>query len=82
MLSSLYALQQVDSKLEEITELKGDLPGIVADLTAQKNDLTVKLKNLNDLIKTLKMSRDNADVEIINSNEKIEKFKNQQLQVK
>ena len=82
MLSSLYALQQVDSKLEEITELKGDLPGVVADLTAQKNDLTAKLKSLNELIKSVKMARDDADSEIIGSGEKVEKFKSQQLQVK
>jgi uncharacterized protein len=82
MLSSLYSLQQVDSKLEEIHELKGDLPGIVAELTAQTEEATAKLKSLNELVKTLKASRDAADVEIISSSEKIEKYKNQQLQVK
>jgi hypothetical protein len=82
ILASLYALQQVDSKLEEIHELKGDLPGIVADLKVQSIDISAKLKSLNELVKTLKIARDNADVEIITATEKIEKFKNQQLQVK
>jgi uncharacterized protein len=82
MLSSLYALQQVDLQLEEIHDLKGDLPSIVADLTSQTEEAAAKLKSLNELVKTLKASRDSADVEIISSTEKIEKFKNQQLQVK
>ena len=82
MLSSLFALQQVDLKLEDIAELKGDLPGIVADMTAQTNEITEKLKSLNTLVKTLKIARDNADVDIISASEKIEKYKNQQLQVK
>lgn len=82
MLTSLYALQQVDLQLEEIADLKGELPGLVANLEAQVEDVTTKLKNLNEQITNLKIARDNADVEILASTEKIEKYKTQQLEVK
>lgn len=82
MLTTLYALQTVDSELEEIAEMKGDLPGIVDNLEAQEADLSTRLTDLTELMKTLKTSRDHADMEILASSEKIERYKSQQLQVK
>ncbi len=81
-LTFLYALQQVDVKIQEIHDLKGDLPSIVANLKQQADELKSKLKELNDVVKNSKIERDEADVEVIELAEKIEKFKNQQLQVK
>ena len=78
----MYTLQQVDNSLDDIAESKGELPAIVADLRAQLDDTKIKIKELNDLIKSLKVGRDAADVEIISWTEKIEKYKNQLLQVK
>ena len=81
-LSRLYALQQVDIQLQEINELKGDLPGVVKELENSVSSSKGKVKELNDLIKRLKVQRDEADVSIISLGEKIEKYKSQQLQVK
>jgi predicted nucleic acid-binding Zn-ribbon protein len=81
-LKLLYSLQQVDSQLREVLELKGDLPSIVAELDAKTSELKAKIKELNDFIKKSKVDRDSADVEIIDLGEKIEKYKSQQLQVK
>lgn len=81
-LKYLYALQQVDSQLQEVEEQKGDLPKIVADLEARTAELKGRLKELNDFIKQTKVDRDNADVEIIDLAEKVEKYKSQQLHVK
>ena len=81
-LKFLYALQQVDLEIQEIYDLKGDLPGIVAGLEEKVNGLKAKLQELNNTIKNAKKERDSADVEIIDLAEKIEKYKNQQLQVK
>ena len=81
-LKYLYALQQVDSQLQDVQELKGDLPDQVARLQEKAEGLRAKLKELNDFIKRSKIDRDDADVEIIDLAEKVEKYKGQQLQVK
>ncbi len=81
-LKFLYSLQQVDSQLQEVLELKGDLPTIVANLEANVNELKAKIKELTDFIKKSKVNRDAADSEIVDLAEKVEKYKSQQLQVK
>ena len=81
-LKLLYSLQQVDLQLQEVLELKGDLPSIVAELEAKAGELKAKIKELNEFIKKSKVDRDKADGEIIDLAEKIEKYKSQQLQVK
>lgn len=78
----LYALQQVDTQLHEVEELKGDLPSIVAELQTKADELTAKIKELNGFIKQSKMDRDRADMQIIDLGQKVEKYKGQQLQVK
>src|ERR1041385_2369088 len=78
----LYALQQVDTQLQDVQELKGDLPMVVAGLESRAAEMKAKLKELNDTIKQAKIDRDSADVEIIDLAEKVEKYKSQQLHVK
>lgn len=78
----LYALQRVDSNLDELQELKGDLPQVVANLEAQ---LQAKERTRQELVQTTKYSlvrRDEIDLEIITTKEKIEKYKEQQFQIK
>jgi uncharacterized protein len=78
----LYSLQLVDSSLDELQEMKGDLPQIVAELTeALKNKMTQK-KSLEDFAKKSTVERDQADVDILSLKSKIEKYKTQQFQVK
>ncbi len=81
-LKHLYALQTVDSRLQEVQELKGDLPMVVAELEGKVDEMKAKLKELNNFLKQSKIERDNADVEIISLAEKVEKYKSQQLNVK
>jgi predicted nucleic acid-binding Zn-ribbon protein len=81
-LKLLYALQQVDLQLQDIHELKGDLPGIVDELGTKVNDIEQKVKELEKTIKQSKMDRDRADTDIIDLTERVEKYKSQQLQVK
>ncbi len=81
-LQLLYKLQVIDTELFEIQELKGDLPGIVADLEERVGGMKQRLKELNDAVKQSKIARDEADGEIVDLGGKIEKYKKQQLQVK
>jgi len=81
-LSKLYALQKVDSKLDELEEMKGDLPAEVADLEARINEQENGIQELETTIKDAVVDRDRADLETISLREKIERYKTQQYQVK
>lgn len=81
-LRHLYALQQIDNSLDELEELKGDLPGEVRDLEATQQELQKRLSDLESTMKTSFASRDNADSEIVGLKEKQTKYKSQQLEVK
>ena len=81
-LRSLYLLQLVDSNLDELQEMKGDLPQIVAELSENvKNKLATK-KELEDILKKSIVIRDQTDTDILSLKAKIEKYKTQQFQVK
>jgi len=78
----LYSLQLVDSNLDELQEMKGDLPKIVAELSETIKGKLVQKKELDDILKKSIINRDKADVDILSLKEKIEKYKSQQFQVK
>jgi uncharacterized protein len=81
-LQLLYSLQLIDSSLDELQELKGDLPQIVANLSDSLKTKVGKKKELDDLIKKTIIARDQTDGDILSLKEKIEKYKTQQFQVK
>ncbi|MFH0989080.1 MAG: C4-type zinc ribbon domain-containing protein [bacterium] len=78
----LFSLQQIDSSLDELVELKGDLPQIVADLEEKLSAKKSGKKALEAAIKQALMRRDDIDVEVISLKAKIEKYKEQQFQIK
>jgi predicted nucleic acid-binding Zn-ribbon protein len=81
-LKLLYSLQLVDLELQEIEELKGDLPHIVRDLQSRYDEMKAKFDALNAAIKDSKLVRERADNEIVDIAEKVEKYKSQQMSVK
>lgn len=78
----LYALQQVDLGLDEVHDMKGDLPGIVDSLRNEVAEKSAKKKELEDLVKKSFAARDATDVDIVTLKEKIDKYKAQQFEVK
>ncbi|MBI4417196.1 MAG: hypothetical protein HY563_00360 [Ignavibacteriales bacterium] len=78
----LFSLQQVDSGLDELQEMKGDLPRTVADLESRMKERERTRKEFEDFIRQSIVQRDAVDVEIITLRETIEKYKSQQFQVK
>lgn len=78
----LYGLQQIDSQLDEVQELKGDLPQLVAQLEEHLRSKEAALKNLDDQVKAAAIRRDEIDVEILSFKQNIEKYKEQQFQIK
>lgn len=81
-LKLLYSLQQIDIELQEIHELKGDLPDIVASLQGRVDEMKARMAELNEVIKDSKVIRERADGEILDLAAKVEKYKGQQLTVK
>ncbi len=78
----LYALQQVDSQLDELENYKGDLPATVNQLTESVNKLKTKITELESEIKNYMKKSDEADAEQLSLTEKITKYKKQQYEVK
>ena len=81
-LRQLYALQQIDSSLDDLEELKGDLPARIADLETQEAALKGQLATLENEMRSAFAQRDNADSEIIALRDKAEKYKTQQFAVR
>lgn len=78
----LYQLQQVDGNLDELHELKGDLPSIVSRLEQELADREQSKKELEGFVRQSTIGRDQTDLEIVTQKELIEKYKAQQFQVK
>jgi hypothetical protein len=81
-LKFLYALQQVDLGLDEVHDMKGDLPGIVDSLKTGLAEKTAKKHELGELVRKSFAARDATDVDIVTLKEKIDKYKAQQFEVK
>ncbi len=81
-LRSLYLLQLVDLSLDELQEMKGDLPQIVANLSENVKNKLANKKELEDILKKTIVIRDKTDTDILSLKAKMEKYKTQQFQVK
>lgn len=81
-LQQLYALQQVDSHLDELQELKGDLPGEVRSLEEQLAALGAQRADHEQRMKQSFSQRDDADAQILSLKERQEKYKKQQFAVR
>ena len=78
----MYALQRVDSNLDELHELKGDLPHLVEVLEKKLQEKDALRKSLEATVKNAQVRRDEIDLEIVSTKQKIEKYKEQQFQIK
>jgi predicted nucleic acid-binding Zn-ribbon protein len=81
-LANLYELQLIDSQLDELEELRGDLPLLVNELTAQmqvlQNNIDAKAGERDEAQKK-RVANDN---EIADLNEKLKKYKAQLYKVR
>ena len=78
----LFGLQRVDSSLDELHELKGDLPRLVEVLEKKLQEKEALRNALEATGKQSIIRRDQIDLEIVTTKEKIEKYKEQQFQIK
>ncbi len=81
-LKALYELQLVDSEIDKIKILRGELPLEVQDLEDEIAGLNTRIKNLFDECKNLEQAVANKKTEIANANALIKKYQEQQENVR
>ncbi len=81
-LTTLYQLQLIDEQLDELEELRGDLPLTVNELQSQidsiKSQVTEKSENKDESVK----KRNHNDAEIVRLQDNLKKFKAQLYKVR
>lgn len=78
----LYQLQLIDSNLDDVEELKGDLPATVRELDIRVNELNAKVQTKQSFIDSFVEARNKADNDVKDYEEKLKKYKTQQYKVR
>ncbi|MDI3527954.1 MAG: uncharacterized protein PWR03_2138 [Tenuifilum sp.] len=78
----LFKLQQVDSKIDKIKLLRGELPLEVEDLEDEIEGLTTRIENLKNDIKELESQINQKKIEIKDAEALIKKYEEQQKNVR
>lgn len=73
-LKALYRLQKVDSKIDEIHRLHGELPFVIGDLEDEITGLDTRIKNLKEDISALKKNISAEKTKISESKNKIKDY--------
>jgi uncharacterized protein len=81
-LRALYGLQMVDSEIDKIKTLRGELPLEVQDLEDEIVGLETRLGNLKDEVTTLEKSVAKKNIEITEAEALIKKYEEQQKNVR
>ncbi len=81
-LKQLYALQQIDSKIDAIEILKGELPIEVSDLEDEITGLETRLKNLNETVKEIEAEANKYSARIAEGEALVAKYTKQLDDVK
>ncbi|MDA0875064.1 MAG: hypothetical protein O3C45_08400 [Bacteroidetes bacterium] len=81
-LVALIRLQTIDSKIDQITKLRGDLPEEISDMEDERAGLTTRLEKLKQEIKDSAVARKQAETDIKDAEGLIKKYEEQQLQVR
>ena len=81
-LKVLYELQRVNSKIDELRTLAGELPQEVKDMSDEVEGLKTRLTNIENEIKDLETKISDRRVQIENDNASISRYKEQQDNVR
>jgi predicted nucleic acid-binding Zn-ribbon protein len=79
---ALIELQEVDNRLDELMEERGDLPLIVEDLKTKLEEKKSALDDMKDDLKATKVLVKNLEINIQESKDKLKKYEDQLYQVK
>jgi len=81
-LVALIRLQNIDSKIDQITKLRGDLPDEISDMEDEKEGLATRLEKLKQEQKDAVIAANQAKEDVIDAEQLIKKYEEQQLQVR
>ena len=81
-LRSLYRLQLIDSRIDEIKSIRGELPLQIEDLKNEIKGLNTRLEKLNKEISNLEIEITNKKTEIADAQELSKKYKEQQKNIR
>jgi len=81
-LFALYELQQVDTEINKIKTLRGELPLEIGDLEDELAGLETRILNLEEEIGNYQTSLGNKRTEIANAETLIKKYESQQMNVR
>jgi len=81
-LQALYTLQKIDSKIDEIRRLQGELPEEVKDLEDEIEGMNTRMKNLTAEIDQKKQQISDFANKGIDATKLMEKYEKQQMNVK
>lgn len=81
-LRALYDLQLIDSRIDEIRNVRGELPLEVEDLEDEVAGLNTRISNLNQDVENLETDINNKKIAIEESNALMKKYKEQQENVR
>ncbi len=82
VLQKLANLQYIDSRIDELKQLRGDLPEEVLDLETDIARKEARLNNLEEEDTNLSVEYDKLQLDLKSSKEKIDKYEEQQLSVR
>lgn len=81
-LVALIRLQSIDSKIDQIAKLRGDLPDEISDMEDEKAGLTTRLDKLKQEVKDSGVAKKQAENDVKDAEGLIKKYEEQQLQVR
>ena len=81
-LKALIRLQHVDSRIDQLEQMRGDLPEEIRDLEDEKTGLETRIANLKQEEKENEVNSRQAELSIKESEALIKKYEEQQLQVR
>ncbi len=81
-LKALYVLQEIDSNIDKIRTIRGELPMEVTDLEDEIVGLTTRIQNINDEIAHLSEQVNKKKQTAKDAKEQIKKYESQQSKVK
>ncbi|NNE45572.1 MAG: hypothetical protein HKN37_02805 [Rhodothermales bacterium] len=81
-LRTLIRLQLVDSKIDQIKKLRGDLPDEIRDLEDERTGLETRIEKYDTEAKEHEVGKKQAGLDIKDAEDLIKKYEEQQLQVR
>lgn len=82
VLQQLANLQYIDSRIDEIRQLRGDLPEEVLDIETNINRFEAKISRLEEELDKLQAEKKKLEVGMETSHDKTKKYEEQQLTVR